>query len=236
MEPKKTDEREHKKKKQELRKGLLSFLKKLRAACKEFDSLGDWEKLVQPLQDLLEKYADELSPAAAQAFQDAMRIKDVTKEGIEASCKLLDKEIEKTILILPAAAPIGTILIGALIVVAVAIPLVYGLVSATSREVTITNTNCGDFQLYPGGLNLLGLHLPENIANNHQETARVPGFLSMDVDVESSGMTLWFITEHHFSFDRQVQSATFNSANILGARTSINFGGRPKDELTITCQ
>lgn len=232
----KAKDQDRKKKQKNLRKDLLAFLKRLRAACKDYDSLGDWEKLVQPLQDLLEKYAEELSPGALQALKEAIQIKDATKEGIEASCKLLDKEIEKTVLILPVSTSVGTVLIGVIIVVALAIPLAYGLVSATVKDVTITNTNCGDFQLYPKDVDIMGLHLPGEIANNAQETARVPGFLSLDVDLENSEMSIWLLNEYHFSFSRPVQSATFNGINILGSRTLLNFNSRPKNELTITCQ
>ncbi|MEJ2600799.1 MAG: hypothetical protein P8Z00_20880, partial [Anaerolineales bacterium] len=90
----KTDERRKKERQKQLRKGLLAFLKRLRQACKSYESLGDWNDLIQPLESMLDEHAQDFPQGRAQRLREAMNLKAATAEGIQAGCQVLQKEIE----------------------------------------------------------------------------------------------------------------------------------------------
>ena len=82
------DGRHRKKRREELRKGLLAFLKRLRKACKSYESLSDWNEMVEPLESLIQEYAQEMPQGSAQQMRDAMRLRSTTAEGIQRPVKL----------------------------------------------------------------------------------------------------------------------------------------------------
>ncbi len=234
----KEDERQRKKRQKELRKGLLAFLKRLRKACKSYESLADWNELIQPLESLIDEYAQDMPQNSAQRLKEAMRLKEATAQGIQAGCKILQEEIDSTIGLLPAGSILVPALVGAFIVVAVGVAASVVLLTATAREVLISNQRCGDITVPALGFTIPGLNIPSDIPNNQTATASIPGILKVDVEVRDleKTMTVWiFNSPLHFNFENQIESLTFDGAELMNQRTTLNFGNRPSHELVFTC-
>ena len=137
MSTSKTDERQRKERQKRLRKGLLAFLKRLRKACESYESLGDWNDLIQPLESMLDEYAQDLPQGRAQRLRQAMNLKAATAEGIQAGCQVLQKEIEGVVGLLPAGGILGSAVIGAFIVVAVGVAAAVVVFNSTTRPLLV---------------------------------------------------------------------------------------------------
>ena len=234
----KKDERQRKKRQKELRKGLLAFLKRLRKACKSYESLADWNELIQPLESLIDEYAQDMPQSSAQRLKDAMRLKEATSQGIQAGCKILQGEIDSAIGLLPAGSILVPALVGAFVIVAVGVAASVVLLNATAREVLISNQRCGDITVPALGFTIPGLNIPSEIPNNQTATASIPGILKVEVEVRDleKTMTVWiFNSPLHFNFDNQIESLTFDGAELMNQRTALDFGNRPSHELVFTC-
>jgi hypothetical protein len=234
----KNEQRQRTKRRKQLRKGLLAFLKRLRKACKSYQSLADWNDLIEPLENLIDEYAQEMPPGSAQRLQDAMRLKAATAQGIQAGCRILQREVEGVISLLPAGAILGTALIAAFIVVAVAVAASAAVISATARQVVISTQRCGDIRLPSLGFSLPGLYIPPEIQNDRSSTATIPGFLKVDAEVrqQEKTMTVWIFNRPlRFSFDSQIESLTFDGAQLMNQRKILDFGNRPSHQLIFTC-
>ena len=232
------DERQRKKRQKQLRKSLLAFLKRLRKACKSYESLADWNDLVQPLESLLDKYAQDMPEGRAQRLRDAMNLKSATEQGIQAGCKVLQKEIESVISLLPAGGILAPALIGAFIIVAVGVAAVVAVLNSSGREVLIRDQGCGDISVPDLGFNIPGLSLPSEILNDQTANATIPTILSVDLEVrdQERTMTVWiFNNPLHFNFDNQIQSLTFDGVELMNRRTTLDFRNRPSHELIFTC-
>jgi hypothetical protein len=238
MSTSKEDERQSKKRQKQLRKGLLAFLKRLRQTCKSYESLADWNELIQPLESLLDEYAQDMPPGRAQRLRDAMNLKSATEQGIQAGCKVLQKEIESVISILPAGGILAPALIGAFIVVAVGVAAVVVVLNSSGREVLIHDQGCGDISVPDLGFSIPGLSLPSEILNDQTANATIPSILNVDLEVrdQERTMTVWiFNNPLHFNFDNQIQSLTFDGAELMNRRTTLDFRNRPSHELIFTC-
>lgn len=234
----KEDERQRKKRQKQLRKGLLAFLKRLRQACKSYESLADWNDLVQPLESLLDEYAQDMPQGKAQRLRDAMNLKSATEQGIQAGCKILQKEVESVISLLPAGGILAPALIGAFVVVAVGVAAVVAALNFTGRQVLIRDQGCGDISVPALGFSLPGLSIPSEILNDQTATATIPSILNVDVEVrdQDKTMTFWiFNNPLRFNFDNQIQSLTFDGVELMNQRTPLDFGNRPSHELIFTC-
>lgn len=232
------DERQKKKRQKELRKGLLAFLKRLRKACKSYESLGDWNELIEPLETLIDEYAQDLPQNRAQQLKEAMRLKAATAEGIQAGCQVLQKEIESVISLLPVGSILVPALIAAFIIVAVGVAVSAIVFNASAREVMISNQGCGDIQVPALGLSIPGLHIPKEIPNNQTANASIPSIIKIDVQVRKPEkmMTVWiFNNPLDFTFDNQIQSLTFDGVELTDQRTALDFRNRPSHELIFTC-
>lgn len=232
------DERQRKKRQKQLRKGLLAFLKRLRQACKSYESLADWNDLVQPLGSLLDEYAQDMPQGRAQRLRDAMNLKSASEQGIQAGCKILQKEIEGVISLLPAGGILAPALIGAFIVVAVGAVAVVAALNFTGREVLIRDQGCGDISVPALGFSIPGLSIPSEILNDQTATATIPSILNVDVEVrdQDKSMTFWiFNNPLRFNFDNQIQSLTFDDVELMNQRKTLDFRNRPSHELVFTC-
>ena len=238
MSTSKEDERQSKKRQKQLRKGLLAFLKRLRQACKSYESLADWNELIQPLESLLDEYAQDMPPGRAQGLRDAMNLKSASEQGIQAGCKILQKEIESVISLLPAGGILVPALIGAFIVVAAGVAVTVAVLNSTKRQVLIRDQGCGDISVPALGFSLPGLSIPSEILNDQTATATIPSILNVDVEVrdQDKTMTFWiFNNPLRFNFDNQIQSLTFDGVELMNQRTPLDFGNRPSHELIFTC-
>jgi hypothetical protein len=238
MSTNKTEERQRKKRQKELRKGLLAFLKRLRKACKSYESLADWNDLIKPLESLIDEYAQDMPQSSAQRLKEAMRLKEATAEGIQAGCKILQGEIDSTIGLLPAGSIFVPALVGAFIVVAVGVAASVVLLNATAREVRISNQRCGDITVPALGFIIPGLSIPSEIPNNQTAAASIPSVLKVEVGVRNNEktMTVWvFNNPLDFNFDNQIESLTFDGTELMNQRTALDFGNRPSHELVFTC-
>lgn len=238
MSTNKTDERQRKERQKRLRKGLLAFLKRLRQACKSYESLGDWNDLIQPLESMLDEYAQDLPSGRAQRLREAMNLKAATAEGIQAGCQVLQKEIETVVDLLPVGGILGSAVIGAFIVAAVGVAVAVVVFNNSRREVMISNQGCGDITIPPLGFSIPGLSLPSDIPNDQTASATIPSILNVDVEVkdQEKSMTVWiFGSPLHFNFDNQIQNLTFDGAELMNQRTRLDFGSLPSHELIFTC-
>lgn len=232
------DERRRKKRRKDLRKGLLAFLKRLRKACKSYESLADWDELVEPLESLIEEYAQEMPQGSAQQLKDAMRIKDATAQGIQAACDALQGKLETVINLLPAGSLLVPVLVAAFIILAGGVAAAVIALNATAREVLISNRGCGDIHVPSLGLTVPGLSIPSEILNNETASASIPGILKIDVQVrkQEKMMVVWvFNNPLDFTFDNQIESLTFDGLDLTDRRTPLDFRNRPSHELIFTC-
>jgi hypothetical protein len=239
MSTNKNDERQRKNRQKELRKGLLAFLKRLRKACKSYESLADWNDLIQPLESLINEYAQDMPQSSAQRLKDAMHLKEATAQGIQAGCKILQGEIDSAIGLLPVGSILVPALVGAFIVVAVGVAATVVVLNATAREVLISNQRCGDITVPALGFTTIpGLSIPSEIPNDQTATASIPSVLKVEVEVrdKEKTMTVWILNSPlQFTFDNQIESLTFDGAELMNQRTTLNFGNRPSHELVFTC-
>jgi hypothetical protein len=238
MSTNKTDERRKKERQKQLRKGLLAFLKRLRQACKSYESLGDWNDLIQPLESMLDEHAQDFPQGRAQRLREAMNLKAATAEGIQAGCQVLQKEIEGVVDLLPAGGILGSVVIGAFILAAVGVAAAVVVFNSSRREVMIRNQGCGDITIPPLGFGIPGLSLPSDIPNDQTASASIPGILNVEVEVrdQERTMTVWiFGNPLHFNFDNQIQSLTFDGAELMNQRTKLDFRNLPSHELIFTC-
>ena len=231
-------ERRRKKRQKELRKGLLAFLKRLRKACKSYESLADWNELIEPLESLIEEYAQEMPQGSAQQLKDAMRLKDATAQGIQAACQALQGRLETAISLLPVGSILVPALVAAFIILAAGVAAAVIALNATAREVLISNRGCGDIRVPPLGLTVPGLSIPSEIPNDQTVSANIPGILKVEVQVrkQEKMMTVWiFNNPLDFTFDNQIESLTFDGRDLADQRTPLDFSNPPSHELILTC-
>jgi hypothetical protein len=231
------DERRRKKRRKDLRKGLLAFLKRLRKACESYESLADWNELIEPLESLIQEYAQEMPQGSAQQLRDAMRSKDATAQGIQTACQLLQGRLETVISLLPVGSILVPALVAAFIIVVAGVAASVIALNATAREVLIINHGCGDIMVPPLRLTIPGLPIPSEILNNQTASASIPGVFKVDVQVRKPEkmMTVWiFNNPLDFTFDNKIESLTFDGLDLTDQRTPLDFRTRPSHELVFT--
>lgn len=127
--------RARKKRQQQARKALESFLARLRNACKTIDGIEQWLEHTKLLEAILREYEDALPFDAQARLRAAMKVADATREALEKACNVLQLEVENVIALLAlpvAAAPpaiAGIILLTGVLILAGALlllPVVLG--------------------------------------------------------------------------------------------------------------
>jgi len=230
---------EDKKKRKKARAALLAFLKRLRQACKVMDSAETWSDCVKELDALLQDYQRQIPGVNLQRLRSAMQLGEPNRAGIQKACKVLQFEVERAIDVLPAAGGLASALVGGLIVVAVVIAAAAIYVERTAVEVVIINNGCSPIRLAGGfPIDLPGLHLPpEVIPSGGRAVAQVPR-MTVHLDATSGdrvGLTVLGITRP-FDLGRRAIQIHWDGQPLLGQRTALNLGNRPRHELVVTCR
>ena len=143
------EQRERKKRESKLRGELSTFLEKLRTACKTFENATQWYDFVKPLEVIVEKNLDVLSPDQAKRLKDAMKLVDATIEGIKKSCGVLQRELASAIAGLAVAGAFFTPGIIAAITAGVAVVAVAAVLVVQNLpvQVRIRNQGCETISL-----------------------------------------------------------------------------------------
>ncbi len=241
----KRKDRAQKKRQQQARKALEAFLAKLRDACKTIAGIEQWLAHTKLLESILHEYEDALPSDAQTRLRAAMKVADATRAALEKACEVLQLEVEKVIALLPAAAALslGTALIAALIVGAVAVGGAAAISAATAATLTIENKNCGDIIFPPIPIPAPGLELPNRaIRAGEYGDAKIPFWVTMNVDATVSPLVLRTLAGS-FTVPGNVTSIKLaDSGNpagtellIPGRSTPVNLGGKTDPRLVILC-
>jgi hypothetical protein len=233
--------REDKRKKRKARAALVMFLKRLREACKVFETGNEWVDFMRQLEPLLQEYEQQIPAAHLQHLRNAMQLTDSSRGGLKKACRILQSELKEVIGILPAGASLLPVLIGGLIAVAVAVAAAYVYVDYTAVEITIINNGCQPIApvgRLPLPVDVPGLDLPETtIPAGGSGSARVPR-LKLQVDGTQSGTVS--LTALGFTLPvglgSQNPSITFDGVPITGRRVSVDLSERKQHELVLTCK
>jgi len=230
--------REDKKKKKKAREALLLFLKRLRKACKIFNTADEWYSFLKELETLLQEYEKQIPPVHLQRIKDAMRLIDSTSKGIKKACKILEFEIEDTLKAMHTGGGFGKVLFGGLILVAAIVGAGVAYLNFTSVEVGIFNDGC-DTLYMPAALpvDIPGIELPKGpIPPGGHGTAKVPR-MTVNVDATQPGTIVVSVlgvpVSVHVGGD--VTGVLLDGMNILGQNVPVKIGGRAQHELVIRC-
>lgn len=242
----KRKERARKKRQQQARKALESFLTQLRSACKTLDRIEQWLEHTKLLGSILKEYDDVLPPDSQARLRAAMKVAEATREALEKACEVLQLELRKVIALLPAAAAfsLGTVLIIALIGSAAIVGGAAAWSVVTSVSLVIENQNCSEIQFPPSPVPVPGLDLPTNaIRSGQQARAQIPSWVTMNVDASSSPLVLRTLAAS-FPVPGDVTSIKLaDSQNLAGTEllirgksTPVNLAGTTNPRLVVACR
>jgi len=233
------EERERKKREAKLRAELSAFLEKLRAACKTFETATQWYNFVLPLEAIVEKNLDVLSPDQAKRLKDAMKLVDATIEGIKKSCGILQKELAGVISTLAVAGALLTPGIIAAIITGVVVIAAAGVFIYTQNapvQVLIRNEGCETISL-GASVNLPGASLPREIPKNGEASATLPR-VSITIAAKTDGSIQIGVanTPAQFSFATSARRIELDGVNLIGQTKTVNLGDSSTHVLAINCQ
>jgi len=229
---------EDSKKKKKARKALVVFLGRLRKTCGICDKAQDWyDFLKQNLDPVISEFGNEIPDEFKKRIEDARKLTDSTKEGINRACQTLQKDISKTIKSLPKGFGLGSIVLGGFIVSAVAVGVAVTYLSFASVKVVIKNQGCETINTVAWmPVKFPGLELPnEPIPSGGSATAKVPPLTFMVDSTGGSVKLSAFSLNMKFDLTEPGIDFIFNGSSLLGNLTEINLGQRPQHELVVKC-
>ncbi len=238
MRSRESENRQERERKKKARAALLAFLQRLRKACKVMECIDTWQECMQELEILLQHYQADIPAAYLQRLRKAMQPTDSTRLGLAKACEVLQWELEQTIGILPAATHLAAGLVGALVVVAVAIGALVIYLEQTAVDVVIVNNGCRPIAATGVPIDLPGLHLPgEPIPSGGRSTARVPR-VTVSIDATQQGRVALVVLglSMPVQVGQRVSDVRFDGMPILGQRTRLRLGTRQQHELVVSCR
>src|SRR3989338_6867276 len=169
--------KEEKKKKKKARAVLVVFLNKLKKKCGTFAKAEEWDKFIKDnLVPILSEFDSAIPVEWKERINNASKLKDKTKEAIDASCKLLQKNIKELIKYLPKGGIFANPLVKIILGVAVGGGIVVTVLNVIAVSVVIKNNGCRT--IYPSVYSYIkipGLVLPDApIVDGGTGTAKVP--------------------------------------------------------------
>ena len=233
---------EKKRQQRRARKALNAFLTDLRNACEKIDQIEQWLEHAKMLESIFHKYEDALPATARAQLHDAVKYANAVREGFDKACNVLKDKVEKVIPLLPGPIGLGTVLLAAFIVGAVAIGVASAVSAATAVTLTIANRNCGDIRIPP--ISIPGLELPQDmIRSGQQAEAKIPFWVTVNVDATSSPLVLRTFLLSFPIPGNPLSIKLADSRNpggtelfIPGQSTPVNLAGKTNPQLVVACR
>ena len=229
-----------KNKKRLARTVLLKQLKRLQKVCGTLETPDQWYDAVSGVQGALNEFGDVLPVGSWNGLNDALSLSDPTRTGLQKACEVLSNRLTDTISELPGGGLLAPLALAATLIVAVIVFVGVVVLNANSVELDIVNRNCATIVIageFPG-LDWFGMSLPDKpiVASSTGVARLAPLALTIDAtDPATVNLTLGVFTLPVGNSSALAQ-ATFNGTPLLGKRTTINLGAKPKHEMIVQCK
>jgi len=194
----------NKKKGKKAKLALLRFLKKLRVACKTFQSGSDFFDILKSLKSILKLYDEVIPSTNLEEINETIKGIESGKKAIDQACKTLQLDIEKTISAIPVGAGLGSLLTSTFIAAAVVTGAAVGIFNYTAATIFVNTRACQevslDTRLEPwqiSALQVVGFDLPNPIPGTGEMKLRV--FPSV-VEVDASQGDLLYLRAYGIRF------------------------------------
>ncbi|MEW6716315.1 MAG: hypothetical protein AB1345_02255 [Chloroflexota bacterium] len=245
--PPTNQEKPQRKRKKQAKKALLTFLRHLRRACTQFETLEKWIERVAELEELLSEYPDVFSKEQQKKLKEAAKLTNSTQAGIRAACKLLSMEIENVLAGMVIGGTATSVILGIFIVGAI---MAGGVVAylrfiPSSASVVMINEGCPDIPvgealspMASGLLSTFNLEVPDTVYMNDQAEMEVPALpisLTLQFTAPSTlGIRLgWFSIP--LSLSSSVDSLQLDGEEVLTGSVSKGLREAPTHTILIHC-
>ncbi len=233
-------------KRRRARKAFVAFLKRLRSRSNALRTVDDVYEIFKELRGLLDEYGKDIPSDCYQNLQDAMRVTDASREGINATVNAIEFQMEHVCKLLPAGGATGAIVTGVVVAIALVIGGTVTYLNANAVDLVIRNQGCkpipfsvGISPLLDKALSLVGVNLPNRpVPTNGSQTMTLPP-ITIEIDATQPGRYVLGIAGIGAPLpipDRELQSLTFDGKPIMGQRVTIDLRSQAQHELVITCR
>lgn len=233
------EEQEDKKsRKKKLRVAIVAFRGKLVNACGTFEKVTQWHDFIKKnLDPILKTFSDDIPEGPRRKIEEILSRADHTREGLQKSCELLQGEVGKLVKTLTPnwfGNIVNTVFLGGIVAAGAA---VYYL-SSNAVELTVTNQGCAPLTVAGNvPVSLPGVSLPgKPIPSGSSETFKLPPLLATVDATNRYNITLSTLgSTVTFQLDPRI-AITLNGESLIGKRTSVNLGSRPKHIVIVSCK
>lgn len=235
--------KERRKKKREARKALVFFLKRGCKACSAYGTVHEWYADMKKLKGVIEKYSDVLPEPELSKINNVLGMIDLADSGISNVCTVLKHDVRGLVKKLPMLSGASSLLLKGVLGVAVVAGGAAIVWNANKVKLTIQNNGCAPVPVtsklpkgFAGFIDKLGIKLPLWIGTNGSESFALP---PVSLDVRSSGrsMELRLLGQSMgFSIPTDVVSITFNSKELLGSDSTLNFREQKNHTIVVKCE
>lgn len=230
-------------KRKRARKALAAFGRRARAACDKISTPEEFYEMINPLENILENFGDDLPEGMRGGLEAAMNITDTPLEGLSAACEGLTSEVDSALKILPkGGAGLGTAAAAIGVTAVAGVGLLLAAVNFLTVDVVIRNEGCAPIPLAAGlppgvgvVLGVAGVDIPDVIPTDDEEVATVP---PVTVGISMSADGIVSLSAAGQTANLQVPAAVqveFNGQSLAGQSLSVDLGSQSSHLLVVRC-
>lgn len=244
-------ERQERQEEKKKRRKLLVFLRRLKKILKKLGEMKEWYDDLSELNNEIQSLLGTENDQESQDLKEVRKAIEMTNAGMKGfgataqALDLLEPAMIKAIKALPAGGvSLGTVVIGLVLVAAVAAGVGVARVNATAVEINVTNEGCSPIAISQGimpGLDeilgVLGAELPsEPILPGRTAGMKLPA-VKATIDATGEDIQLEILgVKTSFDYPRRVTQVEIDGALLLGRRTTVDLGNGKTHRVVVRCR